>query len=261
MAPELHDAMGAFPALPLGRRPIRCRCLVVYRLSPGAVRELLPPGLQPRTLQGFAIGTACFTRLGPAPLFRLHERRGGGSDHLSYRIAVQRENGSEATWIARRETSSWLEARCGSKLRRGDYGRSSFRVKEDAFAIELEVEGEHGEAFYLRGEAAGAVPNALFASSQALESFLGEERLIQPYDLFAPEADELDLAEHFAPEPLAVFEARAGFFAEGPFARERAELDSAWRIVNRRLVGVAERRPSFRVLPDSGSSIPALPTT
>jgi len=253
--------MRAFPALPLGRRPIRCRCLVVYRLDPGVVRALLPPGLQPRTLQGFAIGTACYTRLGPTPLFRLNERREGGSDHLSYRIAVLCEDGAEATWIARRETSSWLEARCGAKLRRGEYARSSFRVKEDAFAIELEVEGEHGEAFYLRGEAAGAVPNALFASAQALESFLGDDRLIRPYDLFAPEADELDLAGHFAPEPLAVFEARAGYFAEGPLARERAELDSAWRIVNRRLVGVAQRRPTFRGLPDSGTSIPALPTT
>jgi len=252
--------MGAFPALPLGRRPIRCRCLVVYRLDPGLVRELLPPGLQPRTLQGFAIGSACYTRLGPTPLFRLHERREIGSDHLSYRFAVQGTDGVEATWIARRETSSWLEARCGSKLRRGEYRRSSFRVKEDAFAIELAVEGERGEEFYLRGEAAGAAPNALFASPQALESFLGADRLLRPHDLFAPEADELDLGEHFAPEPLAVFEARPGFFAEGPFASVRAELDSAWRIVNRRSACAAQRRPTFRVLPDSGSSVPAMPS-
>jgi len=46
-----------------------------------------------------------------------------------------------------------------------------------------------------------------------------------------------------------------------PLAGERAELDSAWRIVNRRLVGAAQRRPTFRGLPDSGTSIPALPTT
>lgn len=234
---------------------------MVYRLDPGAVRALLPRGLEPRTLQGFAVGTACYTRLGPTPLFRLNERREGGSDHLSYRIAVRSEDGADATWIARRETSSWLEARCGAKLRRGEYARSSFRVKEDAFAIELAVAGEHGEAFYLRGETACAVPNALFPSAQAFESFLAEDRLIRPYDLFAPEADEIDLAGHFAPEPLAVFEARAGYFAEGPLAGERAELDSAWRIVNRRLVGAAQRRPTFRGLPDSGTSIPALPTT
>jgi hypothetical protein len=252
--------MGAFSALPLGRRPIHCRCLAVYRLDPGLVRELLPRNLQPRLVQGYAIGSACYTRLGATQLFRLNERRMGGSDHLSYRFAVQRDDGVEATWIARRETSSWLEARCGARFLRGEYGRSSFRVKEDAFAIELAVEGERGEEFYLRGEAASATPNALFASAQALEGFLGEDRLVRPYDLFAPEADELDLARHFAPEPLAVFEARSAFFAEGPFARGRAQLDSAWRIVTRRLVGAAQRRPAFRVLPDSGSSVPALPS-
>jgi hypothetical protein len=212
-------------------------------------------------VQGFAIGAACYTRLGAQRLFRRSEGHAGGSDHLSYRFAAQREDGVEATWIARRETSSWLEARCGSKLLRREVGRSSFRLKEDAFALELAVEGERGEEFYLRGEAAGAAPNALFASAQALESFLGEDRLVRPHDLFAPEADELDLAGQFAPEPLAVFEARSAFFAAGPFARQRAELDSAWRLVTRRLVGVVQRRPAFRVLPDSGSSVPALPST
>jgi hypothetical protein len=219
-----------------------------------------PQGLEPRLPQGFAIAAACYTRPGPSPLppERAARRRHGSP---SYRFAVRREDGADATWIARRATSSWLEAHCGSRFLRGEYGRSTFRRKEDAFAIELSVEGERGEEFYLRGETAGAVQGSLFCSPQALESFLSEDRAVRPYDLFAPEADELDLADHFAPEPLAVFEARSSFFAEGPFARESAELDSAWRIVNRRLVGLTQRRPVFRVLPDSGTSIPALPST
>lgn len=252
--------MGAFPALPLGRRPIRCRLLVVYRLDPSLLCGLLPANLRARLVQGYAIGAACYTRLGANPLFRLNDRgRDAGSDHLAYRFAVQRADGTEATWIARRETSSWLEARCGAKLLRGEYGRSAFRVKEDAFAIELAVEGERGEEFYLRGEASGAATNSLFAGPQALEEFLGEDQPVRPYDVFAPEADALDLAQHFAPEPLAVFESRSAFFAEGPFARG-TELDSAWRIVTRRLAVAARRRSTFRVLPEPGSSSPALPT-
>ena len=248
--------MGGFPALPLGRRPVRTRLLAVYRFDPALTAGLLPADLAPRLLQGYAVGVACYTRLGAVRLFPGRE---GGSDHLAYRFAVRTEDGHEATWIARRETSSWLEARCGSKFLRGEYGRSAFRVKEDAFAIELAVEGERGEEFYLRGEAAGAVSNALFANGSALESFLGDERHVRPYDVFAPEADQLDLAEHFAPEPLAVFEARSAFFAEGPFARGGIELDSAWRIVSRRLAGAARRR-AFRVLPEPGSPAPVLPT-
>src|SRR5262245_10326770 len=246
--------MGAFPALPLGRRPVRCRLLAIYRLDPALATEVLPPNLQPRLVQGHAIAAACYTRLGAGRLFPGRE---GGSDHLAYRFPVRRDDGLDATWIARRETSSWLEARCGSKLLRGEHGRSAFRVKEDAFALELTVEGERGEEFYLRGEAAAAAPPGLFANGQALESFLGEDRLVRPYDVFAPEADELDLAQHFAPEPLAVFEARSAFFAEAPFACGKAELDSAWRIVTRRLSGVAARRAAFRVLPERGSSAPA----
>ena len=249
--------MAAFPALPLGRRPIRSRLLAVYRVDPALAREVLPAGFEPRLMRGHAIAAACYTRLGAARLFPGRE---GGSDHLAYRFAVRRDDGLEAAWIARRETSSWLEARCGSKFLRGEYGRSAFRVKEDAFAIELAVEGERGEEFYLRGEAVAVAASALFANGQALEDFLGEDRLVRPYDVFAPEADELDLAEHFAPEPMAVFEARSAFFSEGPFARKGAELDSAWRITNRRLIGIVERRPAFRVLPDSGASLPAMPT-
>lgn len=249
--------MAAFPALTLGRRPVQSRLLVVYRLEAGLVSELLPSGLVPRLVQSYAVGAVCYTRLGRTPFFA---RRTSGSDHLAYRFAVRRDDGVEGTWIARRETSSWLEARCGSKLLRGEYGRSAFRVKEDAFAIELAVEGERGEEFYLRGEAAGASANALFATPQALEGFLGCDRLLKPYDVFAPEADELDLAAHFAPEPLAVFEARSAFFGEAPFTPGASELDSAWRIVTRRLVGAPARRANFRVLPEPGASAQAFPT-
>jgi hypothetical protein len=249
--------MGAFPALSLGRRPVQSRLLVVYRFDPDLADGLLPPTLRPRPIQGYAIGVACYTRLSATRLFRGRAR---GSDHLSYRLAVQRADGTGATWIPRRETSSWLEARCGSKLLRGEYGRSSFRVKEDTFQIELEVDGERGPEFYLRGEVAAAPLSTLFPNGQALESFLGAGGLVRPYDVFAPEADELDLSEHFAPEPLTVFEARSAFFAEGPFAECAAQLDSAWRIVTRRLIGVTERRPAFRVLPEPGTSAPALPS-
>ncbi len=249
--------MAAFPALPLGRRPIRCRLLAVYRFEPARATGLLPEGLEPRLLQGYAIAAACYTRLGAVRLF---PGRVGGSDHLAYRFAVRRADGVAGTWIARRETSSWLEARCGSKLLRGEYGRSAFRIKEDALAVELAVEGERGEEFYLRATAAGAPENALFPNGQALEGFLGEGRSVRPYDVFAPEADELDLAQRSAPEPLAVFEARSAFFAEGPFADGAAVLDSAWRIVTRRLAVAGQRRAAFRALPETGSSLPALPT-
>lgn len=260
--------MGAFPALPLGRRPIRCRILAIYRLDPLRLKALLPAGLEARLVQGHALAVACYTRLGSKRLFR--RGRGtapagggapeGGTEHLAYRFAVRREDGTEATWIARRETSSWLEARCGAKLLGGEYGRSAFRVCEEAFRIELRVEGERGEAFYLRGETAVAPAGSLFPGAQALEAFLGADQPVRPYDVFAPEADEIDLAEHFAPEPLTVFEARSAFLNEGPLEGSAPQLDSAWRIVTRRIEVAPVRRAGFRILPERGTPSTVLPT-
>lgn len=231
---------------------------MVYRLDPERLSTALPAGLRPRLASGHAIATVCYTRLGSNRLFRAREGRSGASDHLAYRFAVEREDGGPEAWIARRETSSWLEARCGAKLLRGEYGRSSFQVREDSFAFELLVEGEHGEEFYLRGEAAGAPQRSLFASGHALEGFLGEDRAVSPHDVFAPEADELDLARNFAPEPLAVFEARSGFLRAAPFG-PGVELDSAWRLVTRRLGVVSARRKAFRLLPERAQPGPAMP--
>ena len=248
--------MGAFPALPLGRRAVRARLLIVYRVDPGVLGRLLPTDLRPRLVHGMAVGAACYTRLGAPSLL---PSRAQGSDHLAYRFAVERADGRAATWIARRETSSWLEARCGSKLLRGEYGRSSFQMKEDAFAVELAVAGERGEEFYLRGEASGEANSALFDSERAFEEFFERGR-VEPYDVFAPEADELDLDKNFAPEPLAVFEARSAFLAEAPFVGA-AELDSAWKLVTRRLAGTRSGRLArFRPLPEAGTSTSPLPT-
>jgi len=252
--------MGAFTALPLGRRPIRSRILVLYRMPPRILEPILPRGLHPRLLSGLAIASACYTRLG-AP--RLLRGRAADSEHLAYRFAVQREEKEgwrDSTWIARRETSSWLEARCGAKLLRGVYGRAAFQVQEDVFSVELSVRGERGEEFYLRGEAAGAVANSLFPSAQSLQEFLGDEGPVKPYDVFAPEADTLDAEQNFAPEPLTVFEARSAYFSDAErFPSGAVELDSAWRLVSRRLAVVPERT-LFRPRLEPGASSPALPS-
>jgi hypothetical protein len=254
--------MRAFPGLTLGRRPIRARILTLYRVEPRALEARLPARLRPRLVGGSALAVACYTRLGSTRFFR---GRSEGSHHLSYRFAAEREERDgwrAATWIARRETSSWLEARCGSKLLRGEYGRAAFRIKEEAFAVELEVEDERGEEFYLRAEASGVARHSLFAGPQALEEFLGAESSIEPYDVFAPEADELDLAGHFAPEPLAVFEARSDFLEDpAKLPPGAVELDSAWRLVSRRLAVAPEHAAArFRPILESGQSSPAMPT-
>ena len=252
--------MGAFPSLKIGRRPIRCRVLVLYRLDPNVLQRVLPAGMRPRTVQDYAVGEACYTRLGPSRFLP-----GRDSDHLAYRFALEREDKDgpqPVTWIARRETSSWLEARCGEKLLRGEYGRSVFEVHEDQFGLQLAVTSARGEEFRLRAEAPGKLGESLFPSPHAVENFFAEHGEIQPADVFAPEADELDLKTCFAPEPLAVFEVRSLFFDDrAVFPGGSAVLDSAWRVVERRSELAPERSGArLKEMLAPGQSSPALPT-
>jgi len=249
--------MGTFPALPLGRRPVLARLLALYRLDPELLVTQLPPGVRPLVVGGSGVAAACFTRLG-AP--RLLRRRALESQHLSYRVAVLREqkDGWHAgTWIARRETSSWLEARCGSSFLRGQYGRAAFRLKEDVFGVELAVHGERGPEFYLRAEVTAVPPPALFASARAFEDFLGQAGSVAPHDVFAPEADELEPEKCFAPEPLSVFEVHSTFL-EGVLPPGTARFDSAWRLVSRQLAPARRARGELDVLLQRGETAPAL---
>ena len=248
--------MGAFRTLPLGRRRIQSRVLVLYRLRPERLAALLPAGFTPRVQADFAIGAALYTRLEPV----LPNPRAQGSEHLAYRFAVQRADGQAAGWVARRETSSWFEARC-SKLLRGAHGRARFRCAESSLTLELTVEGEQGEELYLRGESAPAPGQALFTHPSELEHFLAAEREVRPQDVFAPEADQLQLDKCFAPEPLTLFEARSRFLSHAPFASGEVELDSAWRLVTRRLDPAPARRAAFQAPPGRAGTAPALPTS
>ena len=103
----------------------------------------------------------------------------------------------------------------------------------------------------------------LFPSPHALESFVSEHGDIEPADVFAPEADELDLEKCFAPEPLAVFEVRSLFFDDHMvFPSGSAVLDSAWRVVERRSELAPERSGArLKEMLAPGQSSPALPTT
>lgn len=223
---------------------MRCRILVVYRVEPGVASRLLPEGLSPRLVQGRAVGLVCYTRLGTLRS-RFLPRQGAALDHLAYRFAVEREGSTgseEGTWVQHRETSSWLAGRLGERFVRGEYGRSRFQLQEQAFGLELRVESERGEELYLRAEACGAPTGSMFSRPQELEGFLDASGAVRPLDVFAPEADQIDLNEGFAPEPLSVFELRAPFFEdERHFPPGTAVLDSAWRLVTRRAQPVHER--------------------
>jgi hypothetical protein len=244
--------MGVLNPLRIGPRPVRTRVLVLYRADPAALEPLLPKGMQPRLWRGCGIVGLCYTRLGALGGRFWPQRLGASSDHLAYRIAVDLEERSgvqAGTWVPLRETSSWLRARYGGKLQRGDYRRAEFQVELDPFGLRLLVTSGDHEDLYLRAEVAPDQHGSIFATPRSAEEFLVATRGVRPVDVIAPEADDIELAlGSSAPEPLRVFELRSDYLADPTvFPPGALALDSAFRLVSKRFAP----RPSPAVAMES----------
>ncbi len=229
--------------LGLGRRPVRSRVLVFHRLTERAARRLLPIGLEPRLIDGTAIATTSYARIGS-----LLPGRGSGTHHLAYRIAARSEDGP-VTWVARRASSSRLGAGLSEKVLRRAHGRASFQIEKDAFELRLRARAGGREELFLHvevGERAGSV----FSSPEAVRLFLEDAGTVQPPDALAPETDRIDARGPFGPEPLAVHACRAAFLEEECGAEAR--LDGAWRLVPRRLQPVRRSEFARRGVPTGG---------
>jgi len=255
--------MGALAPLRIGRRPVRTRVLVLFRADPAVLEPLLPPKTRPRLHAGCGVLGLCYTRLGTLGGRFLPQRLNGSTDHLSYRIAVEfegRAGSREGTWVLRRETSSWLRARCGGRLQRGDYRRSAFEVEQDALAFGLRVRHGDVEELFLRAGVTLEPTTSLFGSTRGAEEFLTLTRSIRPVDVIAPEADDLDLAEgRVAPEPLQVHELRCAYLADSTdFPAGSLRMDSAFRLVTRRLVPVVRRSRALESALTEGGPSPAV---
>jgi len=229
-------------------------------------RKLLPGGLRPVLEGGYAVAGLCYTRLGSIRSRWIPRRLGSTSDHLAVRIAAEfdgRKTPRRGTWILRRQKSSWIEARCGDKLLRGDYRRAVFDLEENPFGLTLSVRNGEREELFLRAEVADGLGGSLFSGPRHAEEFLAETEGARPHDIFAPEADDLEIRTGaFAPEPLSVLEVRSAFFEDSDlFPPGAVRLDCALRFGARRLVGARERVTSRRrdAIIDSGGAAPALP--
>ncbi len=260
--------MGTLSPLRLGRRPIGCRVLVLYRVDPTAAQELLPTNCRPVLVGERAIVGLCYTKLGSIRSRWLPGRLGSPSEHLAVRIPAEfngKKDHEPGTWILRRQTSSWIEARCGDKLFRGEYERATFSLEERANGMTIDVHRGEREELHLRAETSDALAGSVFANPRRLDEFLAETQAVRPHDVFAPEADDLELHTGcVTSEPLSVLELRSAFFdSHNRFPDDAAQLDSAVRLVTRRLLGVREQAKTRRrdTIIDAGGTTPALPTT
>lgn len=253
--------MGASKAFRLTNRAIRSRVLVFYRVEPAVLAALLPAGVRPRVLAGCGVASLCYTRLGPVQSRWLPRGFGSVTDHLAYRVCAWFDD-EPGAFVVRRETSSWLGARCGEKLLRNDHRRAHFAVDESAFGFSLQVVHEQRAELTLRAELAGTSSSALFGTVHDLERWLADESVVRPHDVIMPEADAvLSDGSSFAPEPLSVFELRSSFFDDPRiFPRGAAVRDGAYRLSPLRSHPDASRarvRPSLALEPGASPVMPS----
>jgi hypothetical protein len=267
--------MSTLSSLRLGRRPVRSRVVVLYRMTPHVARELLPEHLRPRLVQGYAVATLAYTRLGSLESRFLPQRR-ASTHHLAVRIAAERPvtgasagtgggasggtGGSElTTWVAHRRTSSRLGTRWGGRILRRESGHARFVLEESPFGLSLHVQGPQAEELALRLETC-ARAGSLFATPRAVEELLETSGAVRPHDVLAPEADAIDCSRCFAPEPLGVFELRSAFLDDpATFPPGSVELDGAWRLAPKRLQPVQARSTErVRARLAAGEAFPAV---
>ena len=259
--------MGTLSPLRIGRRPVGSRVLVLYRVDPAEAQKLLPPNCRPALVGEHALAGLCYTKLGAIHSRWLPRRLGSPSEHLAVRIGAEfngKKEHESGTWILRRQTSSWIEARCGDRLFRGEYERAEFALEEDALGLTLDVRRGEREELHLRAAAADSLSGSIFAHPRQLEEYLAATGAVRPHDIFAPEADELEIhTGSVASEPLCIHEVRSTFF-DSPerFPKGSAQLDCAVRLVTKRLLGLRTRagvRHRDAII-DTGGTAPAMPT-
>ena len=139
------------------------RLLVNYRIDPAVVAPLLPAGLRPQTVNGWAVGGICAIRLGSLRPRRLPAMFGLTSEGCAHRFAVEWDGGGDlhrGVFIARRESSSVINALAGDRLFPGRHDLARFDVAETGEHLTLQCVGPDVQV-----RAAGSVGDALGRSA------------------------------------------------------------------------------------------------
>ncbi|KIG17332.1 hypothetical protein DB30_03389 [Enhygromyxa salina] len=116
---------------------IERRILVNYRVQPAALTKLLPPGMRPVVVKGYAMAGICLIRLVRVRPQCFFLDIGLRSENAAHRIAVEwDEHGQrrEGVYIPRRDTNLCLNALAGGRIFPGEHHPAVFEVGEDPAA-------------------------------------------------------------------------------------------------------------------------------
>lgn len=123
--------MGAW-SIPL-QGTIERRLLINFRVDPDVARQLVPSGLRPRLVNGFAVAGICMIRLGALRPIGMPARVGWRGENAAHRIAVEwdeHDRVSSGVYIPIRHSGSRLPVFIGGRLFPGVHQRAQFTVDE-----------------------------------------------------------------------------------------------------------------------------------
>ncbi|MEV6521798.1 DUF2071 domain-containing protein [Longispora sp. NPDC051575] len=219
------------------------RLLVNYRVAPGAVAPLLPTGMRPQIVNGWAVAGICLIRLGRVRPAGLPDWFGLRSENAAHRIAVEWDGGG-GVYIPRRDTGSALNALAGGRVFPGVHHRVRFDVEEHGADLRVAYTGPGIEVSATGRVTAELTGSALFADlAEASEFFRRGSVGYSAADGTHVDGLALETAS-WRIEPVELGAAWSSYFEDpARFPAGTAVLDSAlvmrnlpatWRAVARR---------------------------
>lgn len=224
---------------------IRRRLLVNFRVDPAVLARELPTGMAPKLHDGHAVAGICLIRLETIRPEGLPLPCGLSSENAAHRIAVTAPDGSDAVFIPRRDSDSWLNQAAGGRLFPGRHHRARFEIEDDGNAVRLAMRSADGEvSLRVEGHQASALPpDSIFASLDDASRFfergaLGYSSTTKPgcYDGILLET------KGWSVEPFAISNVASSYFddttrfPEGSVAFDHAlvmrDLQHAWHPVS-----------------------------
>jgi len=199
---------------------IRRRLLVNFRADPEAVQRLLPTRFKPKLHAGHAIIGICLIRLERIRPRWLPLPWGMASENGAHRIAVEwpgAEGMSEGVYIARRDSSSWLNHLAGGRIFPGVHSLARFEVSDRDGEIDLRMQSRDDDVrVTVRGREASALPGtSCFVSLAESSRFFEGGSVGWSPGNDAAMLDGLRLqTPHWQVRPLAVEEAASSWFSK-----------------------------------------------
>ncbi len=132
---------------PVLQGTIEWRVLVVYRLDPAAVLDLIPSPFEAQLVNGFALGAIALSKLTDVRPQGLPALLGVSGEHATHLFAVKwadQRRPAVGVFIPKRHTSSRLTALIGDRLFPGASRRADFALEEQPSKLRVAFASRHG---------------------------------------------------------------------------------------------------------------------